>query len=62
MENIIVLYRPPNDKDVFFDKLTEVLKACNNKEVLLMGDFNLNWPDKTRSKKLSRSLPLKAND
>ena len=50
--NIIVLYRPPNEKDTFFDYLKEVLKICNGKEVLLMGDFNLNWIDKTRRKKL----------
>lgn len=50
--NIIVMYRPPNEKDTFFDKLKEVLKVCNNKEVPLMGDFNLNWLDKTRRKKL----------
>ena len=34
--NIIVLYRPPNEKDTFFDDLKEVLKICNGKEVLLM--------------------------
>ncbi len=50
--NLIVLYRPPNEKDSFFNKLKEVLKVCNKKEVLLMGDFNLNWLDKTRRKKL----------
>ena len=50
--NVIVLYRPPNAKDVFFNNLSGVLKKCDGKEVVLMGDFNLNWLDKTRRKKL----------
>ena len=50
--NIVVLYRPPNENDVFFDNLSAVLKACDNKETLLLGDFNLKWLDKTRRKKL----------
>lgn len=50
--NVIVLYRPPSENDMFLDKLSAMLKTCNGKEVLLMGDFNLNWLDKTRRKQL----------
>lgn len=50
--NVVVLYRPPNEKDAFFYMLKDVLKVCSNKETIFMGDFNLNWLDKTRSNKL----------
>lgn len=45
--NVVVLYRPPNEKDAFFYMLKDVLKVCSNKETIFMGDFNLNWLDKT---------------
>ena len=50
--NVVVLYRPPNEKDTFFDMLKDAFKVCNNKETIFMGDFNLNWLDKTRSNRL----------
>ena len=50
--SVIVVYRPPTSKDVFFDLLSDVLKQCDSKEVLLMGDFYLNWLDRTRRRKL----------
>ena len=37
---------------MFFDHLSDVVKKCNGKEVLLMDDFNLDWLDKTCRKKL----------
>lgn len=37
---------------MFFDNLSAVLKKYNDKEVLLMGDFKMNWLDKIRRKKL----------
>lgn len=49
--NIIALYQPPTAKDVFYDNLTNVLKQCNGKEVILMGDFNVNWLDRKCKKK-----------
>uniref|UniRef100_A0A3B3CCL8 Reverse transcriptase domain-containing protein n=1 Tax=Oryzias melastigma TaxID=30732 RepID=A0A3B3CCL8_ORYME len=49
---VIVIYRPPSAKDIFFTHLTEILKKCNNKETILLGDFNINWLDKSNSKKL----------
>ena len=51
--NIIGVYRPPSADDTFYDQLAEVLKECNhNKEILLMGDFNVDWEDKSKRKKL----------
>lgn len=51
--NILGVYRPPSGDDTFYDQLAEVLKECNhNKELLLMGDFNVNWEDKSKRKKL----------
>lgn len=47
------VYRPPSANDIFFKQLTEILKECyHNKETILMGDFNLNWEDKLKRKKL----------
>ncbi len=47
------VYRPPSANDIFFKQLTEILKECyHNKEIILMGDFNLNWEDKLKRKKL----------
>ncbi len=47
------VYRPPSANYIFFKQLTEILKECNhNKEIILMGDFNLNWEDKLKRKKL----------
>lgn len=53
--SIIVLYRPPTSlkaNDVFFDNLINILKKCDTKETLLMGDFNINWLNKNDRKKL----------
>ncbi len=49
---VLVLYRPPTSNIVFFDHLTNILKKCDAKEILLMGDFNINWIDKNGRKKL----------
>ncbi|XP_034043076.1 uncharacterized protein LOC117525349 [Thalassophryne amazonica] len=47
------VYRPPSANDAFYDQLTEMLRECNhNKELILMGDFNLDWGDSVRRKKL----------
>ena len=48
-------YRPPSAKAIFFDKLETVLKECSSgQEILVMGDFNVNWEDKGTSKALQR--------
>ena len=41
---IIGFYRPPTANDTFYEELTDILKECDhNNEIILMGDFNLNW-------------------
>ncbi len=50
---LIALYRPPSANETFYDQLTDMLKECNhNKELILMGDYNLNWEDKGKRRKL----------
>lgn len=46
--SVFVLYRPPSENK-FFDKLSVIFKMFNG---VLVGDFNLNWLDKIRGKKL----------
>lgn len=44
---LVGLYRPPTVKNHFFEQLNSSLKEYNfNKEVILMGDFNMNLEDK----------------
>lgn len=52
---VITIYRPPKTKDVFYDQLSEVLKKFSCKELILMGDFNLNWLDKAEREKNKKS-------
>lgn len=49
---VFAVYRPPTATNVFFDSLSAILKRYDGKEVLLMGDFNLNWLDRARRKRL----------
>lgn len=49
---VLVLYRPPTANNIFFDHLTDILKKCDVKEILFMGDFNINCIDKNGRKKL----------
>ncbi len=52
---LIGLYRPPSAKSVFHEKLCTVLRECTSgKEVILMGDFNINWEDKSSKKALKQ--------
>lgn len=53
---VLAVYRPPSATNVFFDCLSVILKQYQAKEVILMGDFNLNWLDKTRRKKLKNII------
>jgi len=48
---VFAVYRPTATNE-FYDCLNVILKQCGNMEVILMGDFNLNWQDKTGRKKL----------
>ncbi len=48
---LIGVYRPPSAKAVFFDKLKTVFRECNfGKEIIILGDFNINWEDKLSKK------------
>lgn len=49
---VFAVYRPPTATNEFYDCLNVILKQYGKMEVILMGDFNLNWQDKTRRKKL----------
>lgn len=52
---LVGLYRPPSSKISFLDQLSSILKECNfDKEVILMGDFNINWKDKCNWKALKQ--------
>ena len=54
---VICVHRPPSAKDVFYDHLQTILNHCNTKkEMILLGDFNINWDIKSDRKKfLSRA-------
>lgn len=58
---LLVLYRPPNSTIEFYESLNSVLKECDRKksqchkkEMLLMGDFNINWENRTNRKALKQ--------
>ena len=50
---LVVIYRPPSADNGFYENFEKLLKESNlNKEILIMGDFNINWEDKPCRKKL----------
>lgn len=52
---IVVIYRPPSAHNSFYDNFEKMLKECNlDKEVIIMGDFNINWEAKTCRKKVKQ--------
>ena len=52
---LICLYRHPNAKADFYDQLKVLLNFCDlNKEIILIGDFNVNWDDKKGRKNLKQ--------
>lgn len=54
---VICVYRPPSAKEVFYDHLQTVLNHCNsNKEIILLGDFNINWDIKPDKKKIKQFM------
>lgn len=54
------MYRPPNVKSIFYDQLNDILKHINNcNEIILFGDLNVNWLDKTKRKELKTIKLLK---
>ena len=54
---LICVFRPPSSKCEFYDQLNSMLKESDfDKEVVLMGDFNVNWEDKSGRKSLNVQL------
>lgn len=47
---IIVICHPPSANVSFYDKFKEMLCQC---EVIVMGNFNINWDEKTSRKTLN---------
>ena len=51
--SLICLYRHPSATVEFYDQLKHIFNACNfDKEVIVLGDLNINWDDKKCRKKL----------
>ena len=46
---MICLYRQPTAKVDFYDQVKLLLNSCN-KELIIVGDFNINWNDKQKKK------------
>ena len=52
---MICLYRQPTAKVDFYDQVKLLLNSCDsNKELIIIGDFNINWNDKQNRKSLKR--------
>ncbi len=50
---VICIYRKPTAGLDFYDQLKALLAVCNHKkEILLFGDFNVNWDNKKDRKSL----------
>ncbi len=50
---VVGIYRPPSSSSIFYDHLINLLKGFDrNKEFILVGDFNINWNEKSNRKKL----------
>lgn len=50
---LICLYRPPSANADFLTQFKRMLNHCDkNKEIILIGDFNINWDDKKGRKNL----------
>ena len=49
---VVGIYRPSNSNNIFYDKLKSLLKEIGTKtELIVLGDFNINWADKANRKK-----------
>lgn len=45
---VLCLYRPPSAKVDFYDQFKALLNSCDfNNELILMGDLNVNWDNKS---------------
>lgn len=55
--NIAVLYNPPSHNISFYDELSIVAKPLDfYKETMWLGDFNINWSDKSSKQKLKTNM------
>lgn len=56
---VICIYRKPSTNVEFFDQLKLLLDfCCPNKEIILIGDFNINWDSKKERKNLKQITDL----
>ena len=54
---LIGMYRPPSASNAFYAELQALHKECDMKnEVILLGDLNINWLDKSIRKQLKSLL------
>ncbi len=52
---LICMYRKHSAKLDFYDQLKQILNHCNlKKEVIIMGDFNINWNERKERKKIKQ--------
>ena len=52
---LIVIYWPPSATVSFYDKFRDLLQQCDsNKEIIICGDINANWVDKSSRKCLKQ--------
>lgn len=52
---MVGLYRPPPSCNCLYEELQVIITGCNwEKEVILCGDFDINWLDKSNSKRLKQ--------
>lgn len=57
---LAVIYRPPSFNVEFYDKLALVIKQLNfAKEVIIMGDLNINWEVYQVRKHLKKNMDEK---
>lgn len=55
--NIVALYNPPSHDVSFYDDLDKLFKHINScTESIFLGDFNINWLEKSRRTNLKRLL------
>lgn len=54
---LIGMYRPPSASNAFYVELQALLKECDTRnEVILIGDLNINWLDKSNRRQLKSLL------
>ncbi len=54
---LIGMYRPPAASNIFYEELQVLLNECDMKnEVIVFGDLNINWLDKTNRRRLKSLL------